>query len=47
MTYGPVWQFGCDLNSLLFDYGPMEVSVTGADDPAFAVPYLHSLLKCG
>jgi hypothetical protein len=47
VDYGSTWRFKCKLNSLLFDYGTMNVLLIRAEDPAFAVPYVHSLLKCG
>lgn len=47
VDYGSTWRFRCKLNSLLFDYGTMNVLVIRAEDPAFAVPYVHNLLRCG
>ena len=41
------WVFPCNFNTLLFNYGRMEVGVTGAENPAKAVPEVHRLLRCG
>jgi hypothetical protein len=41
------WRFQCDLNSVLFDYGTMEIALLMTDQPEVAVPRAHSLLNCG